>query len=64
VIVCVVAYLLTGHRSIYPSQRLTRFKTQHQALSKAVSLREAHTATGPDARATRPPANGSSGGEA
>ncbi len=26
VIVCVVAYLLTGHRSIYPSQRVTRGK--------------------------------------
>ncbi len=26
VIVCVVAYLITGHRSIYPSQRVTRGK--------------------------------------
>jgi hypothetical protein len=27
VIVCVVAYLLTGHRSIYPAQRLARAKS-------------------------------------
>jgi H+/Cl- antiporter ClcA len=27
VIVCVVAYLLTGHRSIYPAQRLLNGKT-------------------------------------
>ena len=26
VIVCVLAYLFTGHRSIYPAQRLTRGK--------------------------------------
>ncbi len=50
VIVCVVAYLITGHRGIYPSQRLTRFKTGHRALSSAVPLREVHGVTNPDDR--------------
>jgi len=58
VVVCVVAYLITGHRGIYPSQRLTRFKTGHRALSRAVPLREAHDLTNPDDRgSTRPPPN-------
>jgi H+/Cl- antiporter ClcA len=48
VIVCVVAYLLTGHRGIYPSQRLARFKTGRRALLHAVSLRDAHRAREPD----------------
>jgi H+/Cl- antiporter ClcA len=57
VIVSVTAYLITGHRGIYPSQRLTRFKTGHRALSRAVPLREAHSVTNPDdPRATQPPA--------
>jgi H+/Cl- antiporter ClcA len=38
VIVCVVAYLLSGHRSIYPSQRLTRGKGGTR-LSDPVQLR-------------------------
>ena len=56
VIVCVVAYLITGHRGIYPAQRLTRFKTGHRALSRAVPLREAHGVANPDDHgSTRPP---------
>jgi H+/Cl- antiporter ClcA len=58
VIVCVVAYLITGHRGIYPSQRLTRFKTGHRLLSHAVPLHEAHGVANPDdRRSTRPPPN-------
>ena len=41
VIVAVVAYLLTGHRGIYPSQRLTRLKTGRHTLTDAVRLRDA-----------------------
>jgi H+/Cl- antiporter ClcA len=62
VIVCVIAYLITGHRGIYPSQRLTRFKTGHRTLSRAVPLREAHGVTNPDDQgSTRPPPSSPSG---
>jgi H+/Cl- antiporter ClcA len=40
VVVCVVAYLMTGHRSIYPSQRLVRDKWGSQLFSRPVSLRD------------------------
>lgn len=43
VIVCVVAYLITGHRSIYPSQRLTQGKGGEGFL-RVVRLRDVHTA--------------------
>ena len=43
VIVCVVAYLITGHRSIYPSQRVLRGKGG-QGLQRSVALRDVHTA--------------------
>jgi H+/Cl- antiporter ClcA len=39
VIVTVIAYLLTGHRGIYPAQRLLR-KKHGPALDKPVSLRD------------------------
>ena len=39
VIVCVLAYLLTGHRSIYPSQRIVRRKGGVE-LPRAVRVRE------------------------
>jgi hypothetical protein len=39
VIVCVVAYLVTGHRSIYPSQRVMRGKGGG-GPGQAVRLRE------------------------
>jgi H+/Cl- antiporter ClcA len=38
VIVCVVAYLLTGHRGIYPSQRIVRPKHGGPHLPKAIPL--------------------------
>ncbi len=38
-IVCVVAYLLTGHRSIYPAQRLVRSKVGAK-LKRMTSLRD------------------------
>ena len=40
VIVTVVAYLLSGHRSIYPSQRIFRRKHGGPALEAAVPLRD------------------------
>ncbi len=46
-IVCVVAYLLSGHRSIYPAQRLFRRKHGGGLLPRAVPLR--------DFRDSRPP---------
>ena len=48
-IVCVLAYLLTGHRGIYPSQRLLRSKWGGAALERARTLREW------DAPPARPP---------
>jgi H+/Cl- antiporter ClcA len=54
VIVAVVAYLLTGHRGIYPAQRLTRFKTGHRTLARAVALRDAQGLANPDDRASTP----------
>jgi H+/Cl- antiporter ClcA len=47
VIVCVLAYLFTGHRSIYPAQRLVREKWG-QAVPDGESLRDRATrARGP-----------------
>jgi H+/Cl- antiporter ClcA len=40
-IVCVLAFLISGHRSIYPSQRLLRAKGGGPRLVPAVSLRDA-----------------------
>ena len=40
VIVCVVAYLLSGHRSIYPAQRILRRKYGGHGLEAAVPLRD------------------------
>lgn len=40
VIVCVVAYLITGHRSIYPAQRLLREKGSALWLDRPLPLRE------------------------
>ena len=39
VIVCVLAYILSGHRSIYPAQRLLRHKSGTR-LTKATPIRE------------------------
>lgn len=62
VIVCVVAYLLTGHRSIYPAQRLVRTKSGAAIASpttlRAVREREAHAAQespADDATPSEPP---------
>lgn len=40
VIVCVVAYLMTGNRSIYPSQRLVREKCGTREFEQPVRLRD------------------------
>jgi H+/Cl- antiporter ClcA len=45
-IVCVLAYLLVGHRSIYPSQRLVRAKAG-ALLSRPTRLRELHASDPP-----------------
>lgn len=54
VVVCVVAYLLTGHRSVYPSQRLVRSKSGTR-LVQSTSLRDLSKVTSssdaPDAAA-------------
>ena len=52
VIVCVVAYLLTGHRSIYPAQRLTSSKTGISLFDRPVPLRDMEP---PGAGASGPP---------
>ena len=41
-IVAVVAYILSGHRGIYPSQRLLRRKDGGPSLAKPVRLRDYH----------------------
>lgn len=43
VVVCVIAYLMTGHRSIYPAQRLVREKGGARLLPRSVSLRDFNT---------------------
>lgn len=45
VIVTVVAYLLTGHRGIYPAQRVARLKHGGPVLQRLVPLRELDDAT-------------------
>jgi H+/Cl- antiporter ClcA len=47
VIVCVVAYLLTGHRGIYPSQRVLRPKHGGPLLPKATPLHSLHSPSSP-----------------
>ncbi len=39
-IVATVAYLLTGHRGIYPSQRIARLKHGGPLLRRLIPLRE------------------------
>jgi H+/Cl- antiporter ClcA len=59
VVVTVVAYLLSGHRGIYPSQRLLRRKSGGTLLVKAVALRDFRETTAPPPRPLEGP--GSSG---
>jgi H+/Cl- antiporter ClcA len=53
-VVSVIAYLLSGHRGIYPSQRVLRPKHGGAPLEKAVPLRDWENAAA--ARAPSPPA--------
>jgi H+/Cl- antiporter ClcA len=53
VIVCVMAYLITGHRSIYPSQRLFRGKAGG-ALAAPIRLRELRARPGATTAAEPP----------
>jgi H+/Cl- antiporter ClcA len=59
VIVCVIAYLLSGHRSIYPSQRLTRRKHGGGVLARAIALRDYQSLPPPPSAAPgAPPEHG------
>jgi H+/Cl- antiporter ClcA len=49
VIATVVAYLLSGHRGIYPSQRLHRRKSGGDSLTSPVALRDFHDTSPPPA---------------
>ena len=42
VVVCVVAYVLSGQRSIYPAQRILRHKQGGASLPRAIALRDFH----------------------
>ncbi|WP_437645383.1 chloride channel protein [Sorangium sp. So ce362] len=53
VIVCVLAYLLAGHRSIYPAQRLLNGKGGER-LSRPTALRELLPAPQPPPKGDRP----------
>ncbi len=54
VVVCVVAYLLAGHRSIYPAQRLIQAKGGAR-LAGLVALRDLPPPDAPPSKATPPP---------
>ena len=60
VIVSVVAYLFTGHRGIYPSQRIARLKHGGPLLQRLVPLREliAHREPADPKEAPRHPGQG------
>jgi H+/Cl- antiporter ClcA len=55
VIVTVIAYLLSGHRSIYPSQRIRRRKHGGPSLANAVPLHEFRDSMVPPSSKTPPP---------
>ncbi|HVZ33843.1 MAG TPA: chloride channel protein, partial [Polyangiaceae bacterium] len=60
VIVSVIAYLLSGHRSIYPAQRIFRRKQGGALLDRAVPLRDFRDSTpaaSPPAAGAPPPAD-------
>jgi H+/Cl- antiporter ClcA len=46
-IVCVMAYLLSGHRGIYPAQRILKRKHGGRALERAIPLRDFRDRTAP-----------------
>ncbi|RKH88202.1 chloride channel protein [Corallococcus sp. AB045] len=52
-IVATVAYLLTGHRGIYPSQRIARKKLGGPLLDRVVALRDLHEAPRKESEAPR-----------
>ena len=52
-IVATVAYLLTGHRGIYPSQRIARKKLGGPLLDRVVALRDLHEAPSKESEAPR-----------
>lgn len=54
VVVSVIAYLLSGHRGIYPSQRISRRKQGGKSLEKGVALREFRDSLIPPASTPKP----------
>ena len=54
VIVTVTAYLLTGHRGIYPAQRIARLKHGGPALTRDMALRDLGVRDAPPARKEQP----------
>lgn len=54
VIVCVIAYLLSGHRGIYPSQRILRRKHGGRVLDRLIRLREFRDSTIPPPTKDKP----------
>ncbi len=50
VVATVVAYLLSGHRGIYPAQRLARRKSGGSLLPKPVALRDFRDSSPPEPR--------------
>lgn len=60
-IVAVVAYLFSGHRSIYPAQRIARFKHGGPLLQRLLPLRDVGSAP-PPPTAEDPPREGEGNG--
>ena len=56
VVVTIVAYLLSGHRGIYPSQRLLRRKSGGSLLRRPVALRDFRDSAPPSGPAEPPDA--------
>jgi hypothetical protein len=54
-VVTVVAYLLSGHRGIYPSQRLVRRKSGGSLLPEPIALRDYRDSAAPAEPREGPP---------
>jgi H+/Cl- antiporter ClcA len=63
VIVTVTAYLLTGHRGIYPAQRIARLKNGGPLLGRLIPLRELEAPPAPAPTSTEKPPLKATGGD-
>jgi H+/Cl- antiporter ClcA len=52
VVVCVIAYMLSGHRSIYPAQRMFRRKHGGKILERPVAIRDFRESMAPPSSAS------------